>query len=94
MTPARSRPEVDSLNAEIWASDALGPAWEAAGILEREPEAALGREVARRAGERPSPEALAAVAALRRLAGAAERQELDEAFDVLDPQPAPGRLDR
>jgi hypothetical protein len=75
---------VDSLDAEMWASAALGPAWETAAIAVRDPEAALGREVARRAGERPSPEALAAVAALRRLASAEQRHELDEAFDVLN----------
>jgi hypothetical protein len=81
---------VDSLSAETWASGALGSAWQAAGILDRDPEATFCRDVARRAAGQPSPEALAAVAALRRLVGAAERQELDEAFDVLSrTQPRP-----
>lgn len=84
----------DSLSAETWASGAFGSVWEAAGILHREPEAALCRDVARRAAGRPSPEGLAAVAALRRLVGVAERQELDQAFDVLSrSQPWPDWVD-
>jgi hypothetical protein len=85
---------VDSLDAETWASGALGSAWEAAGLLEREPEAALCRDVARRAVARPSPEGLAAVAALRRLAPVAGRADIDEAFDALSRgQPRPEWID-
>ena len=85
---------VDSLSAETWASGALGSAWEAAGTFDREPEARLCRDVAHRAEMRPSPVGLAAVAALRRLVGVAERPELDEAFDVLSRnQPRPDWTD-
>jgi hypothetical protein len=85
---------VDSLNAETWASGALGSAWETAGIMDREPEASFCRDVARRAVAHPSPQGLAAVAALRRLVGVAERHEIDEAFDVLSRnQPRPDWID-
>src|SRR5688572_30595283 len=50
----------DSLDAETWASEVLGSAWEAAGLLERDPEQTLCREVARRAAGHPSPAGLAA----------------------------------
>jgi hypothetical protein len=84
----------DSFDAETWASEVLGSAWEAAGLLERDPEQTLCREVARRAAGHPTPGGLAAVAALRRLVGDAERHELDDAFDTLArSQPSPTWID-
>jgi hypothetical protein len=84
----------DSLDADTWASEVLGSAWEAAGILERDPELTFCRDVARRAAGRPTPAGLAAVAALRRLVGDAERHELDDVFDALShSQPSPPWID-
>jgi hypothetical protein len=85
---------VDSLSVETWASGGLGSVWQAAGIMDREPEARFCQDVALRATRHPSPEALVAVAALRRLVSETERQVLDDAFEVLSQtQPRPGWVD-
>lgn len=75
--------DIDSLSVDTWASGVLGHAWLTAGISEREPEAKLCQEVARRALDRPSPEGLAALAALRRLAPESEHPALDTAIGTL-----------
>jgi hypothetical protein len=75
------------LQAELWASGCLGVAWSRARTPEQDPVSDLCLEVAKRGLDRPTPEALAAVAALRRLL---RRPELDAAFDRLaTDQPEP-----
>src|SRR5258705_9490982 len=66
--------DVDSLSVESWASGALGSVWQAASIMDSEPEARFCRDVARRATGRPSPQGLATGAALRRLVSGVERR--------------------
>ncbi|BCY13238.1 hypothetical protein [Actinoplanes sp. L3-i22] len=82
---------VDSaLEAERWASSWLGAAWSAAGLGEREPEKTFHLEVAGRASTRPSPDGLAAVAALRRVAATEEWPLLDGTLEILsESQPMP-----
>lgn len=71
------------LQAECWASGWLGAAWSAAGLGEREPEHQFHMEVVGRASSRPSPQGLASVAALRRLAGPDDLRLLDETVAIL-----------
>ena len=76
-----------SLQAELWASSCLGVAWSKARTPEQDPISDLCREVAKRGLDRRTPEAVAAVAALRRLL---TLPELAAAFDLLaEEQPEP-----
>jgi hypothetical protein len=84
----------DVLDAERWASGWLGQAWADAALGEREPEHMLCLEVVGRASSQPSPQGLAAAAALRRVAPAGEESMLDGTVSILaDSQPAPPWLD-
>ena len=87
--------DLDSvLEAERWASGWLGAAWSAAGIGEREPEHLLRLEVVGRACSRPSPQGLAAVAALRRVAPDTATSMLDGTIEILaESQPMPAWFD-
>jgi hypothetical protein len=91
---ARSVAEVlDVLDAEVWASGWLGQAWLGAELGERRPEHMVCMEVVGRACSRPAPRALAAVAALRRVASPDEWSLLDGAVEILvEGQPAPSWL--
>ncbi|XVV09179.1 hypothetical protein ACQP2X_30575 [Actinoplanes sp. CA-131856] len=72
------------LDIEEWASAWLGEAWRTDG------EHQLCADVVARASARPSPHALAALAALRRVAPPGERKLLDEAIGRLfESQPLP-----
>ncbi|XVU21975.1 hypothetical protein ACQPZJ_32525 [Actinoplanes sp. CA-054009] len=72
------------LDVEDWASAWLGEGWRAGG------EHRLCAEVVARASAKPSPHALAAVAALRRVAPPGEEKLLDEAIGRLfESQPLP-----
>lgn len=83
----------DALDAEVWASGWLGQAWLGADLGERQPERGLCMEVAGRACSRPSPHALAAVAALRRVVPPDEWSLLDGTVEILvESQPAPSWL--
>lgn len=84
----------DVVVVELWASHWLGEAWGTAGIGERAPEVALYTEVVDRAVNGPSPQGLAAVAALRRLAAEPDQRLLDEILDTLAAsQPRPLWID-
>src|SRR5215218_1180273 len=77
---ARTIQTATALQAELLASAWLGSAWAEARTPEPDPAEQLGHEIARRALERPTPEALAAVAALCRLV---RLPALDDAFELL-----------
>ena len=80
----------DVLDVERWASGWLGEAWYAAPLGDRGAEHTLCLEVVGRACTKPTPQGLAAVAALRRVAAPGEQKLLDEAIDILTAdQPAP-----
>jgi hypothetical protein len=80
----------DPLPAEVWASGWLGQAWLNAPLDEREAEHLLCMEVCGRARTKPSPHALAAVAALARVAPATDTRMLTETIDILaETQPLP-----
>jgi hypothetical protein len=80
----------DPLQAEVWASGWLGQAWLNAPMGEREAEHLLCIEVCGRACTTPSPHGLAAVAALARVAPAADIKMLNETVDILaETQPLP-----
>ncbi|MEU4159354.1 hypothetical protein [Actinoplanes sp. NPDC026670] len=82
--------EESALEIEQWASVWFGEAWAAAELGEREPERMLVLEVVGRASTRPSPQGLAAVAALRRVVAPAEWSMLDETVEILsESQPMP-----
>ena len=81
----------DPLQAEVWASGWLGQAWLNAPLAEREAEHQLCMEVCGRACTTPSPHALAAVAALARVAPATDTTMLAETIELLaetEPLPA------
>jgi hypothetical protein len=83
-----------ALGVEEWASEWFGRAWLAAPLGEREPEHSLCMEVVGRASSRPSPPALAAVAALRRVAPENELSMLDGTVEILaESQPRPPWID-
>jgi hypothetical protein len=80
----------DPLEAEVWASGWLGRAWLNAPIGERDAEHQLCMEVCGRASTTPSPHGLAAVAALARVAPAADIKMLTETIGILaETQPLP-----
>lgn len=80
----------DVLAVETWASGWLGQAWSAAALTEREPEHQLCMQVSGRACTTPSPHALGAVAALARVAPAADISMLTETVALLaETQPVP-----
>jgi hypothetical protein len=80
----------DPLRAETWASEWLGDAWLMAPMGEREAEHQLCMQVCGRARTTPSPHGLAAVAALARVAPAADIKMLNETVDILaETQPLP-----
>jgi hypothetical protein len=80
----------DPLQAEAWASRWLGQAWLNAPMGEREAEHQLCMEVCGRASTTPSPHGLAAVAALARVAPAADITMLTETIGILaETQPLP-----
>lgn len=85
----RALRDASALDAEEWASGCLGAAWRAAGLGDKEPERTLCIQVAAHAQMRPSPEAFAAVAALRRVAPVEARPDLDDALSALTGQPHP-----
>ncbi|MFC7550720.1 hypothetical protein [Plantactinospora sp. GCM10030261] len=83
----------DALDAEVWASGWLGQAWLGADLGERQPEHVLCMEVVGRACSRPSPHALAAVAALRRVMPPDEWSLLNGTVEILvESQSAPSWL--
>jgi hypothetical protein len=83
----------DVLDAEVWASGWLGQAWLGAELGERRPEHMVCMEVVGRACSRPSPHALAAVAAFRRVASPDEWSLLDGAVEnLVEGHPAPSWL--
>jgi hypothetical protein len=80
----------DVLTAETWASGWLGQAWSTAALTERAPEHQLCLQVTGRASTTPSPRALGAVAALARVAPAADISMLTGAVTILaETQPLP-----
>lgn len=80
----------DPLQAEVWASGWLGQAWLNAPMGEREAAHQLCMEVCGRASTTPSPHGLAAVAALARVAPAADITMLNGTIDILaEAQPLP-----
>jgi len=80
----------DVLAVETWASGWLGQAWSTAALTEREPEHQLCMQVTGRACTTPSPHALGAVAALARVAPAADISMLTETVAILaETQPVP-----
>jgi hypothetical protein len=80
----------DPLTAEIWASGWLGQAWSDGGLGERQAEHLLCMQVCGRACTTPSPHGLAAVAALARVAPAADTSLLTGTVDILaETQPLP-----
>ena len=80
----------DVLSVETWASSWLGQAWSTAALTEREPEHQLCMQVTGRACTTPSPHALGAVAALARVAPAADISMLTETVAILaETQPVP-----
>jgi hypothetical protein len=84
----------DVLEVEQWASSWLGAAWAAGGLGDRDVDGALCRGVAARALARPSPSALAAVAALARVAPPSGHDRLGDAVRRLSGTvPAPAWLD-
>ncbi|WBB80270.1 hypothetical protein O7606_02510 [Micromonospora sp. WMMD882] len=81
------------LDVEVWASGWLGQAWLGAEMGERRSEHMVCMEVVGRACSRPSPHALVAVAALRRVVSPDEWSLLDGAVEILvEGQPAPSWL--
>ena len=81
----------DVLTVEMWASGWLGRAWSTAALTDREPEHQLCLQVSGRACTTPSPRALGAVAALARVAPAADMSMLAETVAMLaQTQPVPG----
>jgi hypothetical protein len=80
----------DPLRAEAWASRWLGRAWLNASMGERDAEHQRCVEVCDRARTAPSPHGLAAVAALVRVAPAADIEMLTETIGILaETQPLP-----
>jgi hypothetical protein len=80
----------DPLRAEVWASDWLGRAWLNAPMGEREAEHQLCMEVCGRGCTTPSPHALAAIAALARVAPADDNKMLAGTVEILaETQPMP-----
>lgn len=80
----------DVLTVEMWASSWLGRAWSSAALTEREPEHQLCMQVSGRACATPSPHALGAIAALARVAPAADMSMLAETVAMLaQTQPVP-----
>ena len=80
----------DPLQAEVWASGWLGQAWLNAPMGEREAEHQLCMQVCGRARTTPSPHGLAAVAALARVAPAADIKMLHGTIDILgETEPLP-----
>ncbi|HEX5256987.1 MAG TPA: hypothetical protein VFW69_24525, partial [Mycobacterium sp.] len=80
----------DVLTVEAWASGWLGRAWSTAALTDREPEHALCLQVTGRACTTPSPHALGAVAALARVAPAADMSMLTQTVAILaETQPVP-----
>src|ERR1700758_2301170 len=73
----------DVLTVEMWASSWLGQAWSSAALTEREPEHRWGSRVPGRACPTPSPHALGAVAALARVAPAADISMLTQTIAIL-----------
>ncbi|RZI53495.1 MAG: hypothetical protein EOP16_02550 [Pseudonocardia sp.] len=88
---ARQLVEIDDvLTAETWASGWLGEAWSTAAVTEREPEHQLCMQVTGRSCTTPSPHSLAAIAALARVAPAADLSMLTDTLDILaETQPLP-----
>ena len=81
----------DVLTVEMWASSWLGRAWSTAALTEREPEHQLCLQMTGRACTTPSPHALGAVAALARVAPAADMSLLTQTVAILaETQPVPG----
>jgi hypothetical protein len=80
----------DVLSVEAWASGWLGQAWSTAALTDREPEHALCLQVSSRTCTTPSPHALGAVAALARVAPAADMSMLTQTVAILaETQPVP-----
>ena len=80
----------DVLSVEAWASGWLGQAWSTAALTDREPEHALCLQVSSRACTTPSPHALGAIAALARVAPAADMSMLTQTVAILaETQPVP-----
>jgi len=80
----------DVLAVETWASGWLGQVWSTAALTDREPEHALCTQVSGRACTTPSPHGLGAVAALARVAPAADVSMLTHTAAILaDTQPVP-----
>lgn len=71
--------EPSALQVELWASAWLGQAWASSGLGQRDPDGDLCLDVARKAVARPTASALAAVAALARVAPPSGRDALDDA---------------
>jgi hypothetical protein len=76
------------IEVDQWASGWLGQAWLAAEIGDPEVDHRLCEDVVQRARRRPTPEAGAAVAALRRVVAPAEWALLDSALEVLPAGPS------
>jgi hypothetical protein len=91
MSDARSIVQLaDVLDVERWVSGWLGQAWVTAPLGEREPEHDLCMGVSGRACTKPSPHAVVAVAALRRVVPETEHTMLDETLAILaETQPMP-----
>ena len=84
----------DVLEVEQWASSWLGEAWAAGDLGDRDPDGGLCRDLAARALARPTASALAAVAALARVAPPSGRDSLQRAVLRLSGTvPAPAWLD-
>ena len=80
----------DVLTVETWASSWLGQAWSTAALTEREPEHQLCLRVTGRACTAASPDGLGALAALARVAPAADSSMLTETVAILaETQPVP-----
>jgi hypothetical protein len=75
--------DVGTLEAERWASGWLGQAWVSAPMTERRADQRLCAEVVAQVSAAPSPEGLAAVTALSRVAPAADRAMLNRAVESL-----------
>ena len=91
LAEARDLIELDEvLTAETWASSWLGQAWSTAALTDREPEHQLCMQVSDGACTTPTAHALAAVAALARVAPAADISMLTDTLDILiQTQPLP-----
>lgn len=80
----------DVLSVEAWASGWLGRAWSTVALTDRDTEHALCLQVTGRACTTPSPHALGAVAALARVAPAADMSMLTQTVAILAAtQPVP-----